>query len=140
MRRRLTTVALAAIALLLTSAVPALAGRSSGTAGQIAWVRSATSRFLTAELQGNGASACSILNAPLRATRDHRTCTQRWDERLAAMRHEPAMSAHLRSDRRAVPSAQVQVDGYEATIALPTPLMGAESRLVWSENCWMVTH
>jgi hypothetical protein len=40
---------------------------------------------VTAELGGDGAGACAILNAPLRATQHHRTCARRWDVELARL-------------------------------------------------------
>ncbi len=60
----------------------ARSNRSPGCAGP-------PRNFVTAELAGNGASACAILNAPLRATRHDRTCAQRWDAKLAALLREP---------------------------------------------------
>jgi hypothetical protein len=32
----------------------------------------------------------------------------------------------------------VTVHGDRASIALPTPLLGAGSRFLWTENCWML--
>ncbi|MCW3019282.1 MAG: hypothetical protein JWN10_1590 [Solirubrobacterales bacterium] len=140
---RSTLAALAcAVSLLAPAALMpagASAARSVGTSGQIAWVRSAASRFVTAELAGDGASACGILNAPLRATEHARTCAQRWNARLDRLLHEAGARARLRSQQRAISSAVVVVHGNRATIALPAPLMGDSSnRFVWTENCWML--
>jgi hypothetical protein len=143
MRIRSVVATLASAATLATPAallVPASASgaHSVGTSGQIAWVRSAATRFVTAELAGDGASACGILNAPLRATEHGRTCTQRWDARLAKLLREPGARAHLRSEKRAIGTAAVIVHGDVASIELPRSLMGGANRFVWSENCWML--
>jgi hypothetical protein len=122
-----------------TSLPPAaLAARSVGTSSQIAWVRRAATNFVTAELGGNGAGACSILNAPLQATEGHRTCAQRWDAKLASLLRESGARARLRTDARAIGSATVLVHGDSASIELPSPLLGAGSRFVWTDNCWML--
>jgi len=136
----------AAIALTCTAALAALAAasaaetysHSSGTREQIAWVRRAASNFVTAELAGNGAGACAILNAPLRASAHHLTCAQRWNARLASLLRERGERARLRAQRRAIPSAVVIVQGDRASIELPTPLLGTGSRFLWTENCWML--
>jgi hypothetical protein len=132
---------LALLTLALTLAVPAgaEATHSVGTPAQIAWVRRSATNFIDAELQGDGATACGVLNAPLRATRSHRSCAQRWDEKLAAMRRDPATHAQLRSDRRAIATAAIVIHGDSATVELPDPLLGGSSHFVWSENCWMLT-
>jgi len=135
---RRTLVALAFVATLVAAPASALAEHSRGTPEQIAWVRRAASNFVAAELQGDGASACSILNAPLRATEHNRTCAQRWDARLAKLWHEPGARSRLHEDRRAIPSATVLVEGNTATIDLPAPLAGGPNRFLWSENCWML--
>ncbi len=131
---------LALLVAVLALSMPAAAGAygSLGTPEQIAWVRRAAGNFLNAELQGNGAGACGILNAPLRATQHHRTCQQRWNAKLAAMLRDRHVRAGLRSDRRAVASARVVVHGDHATISLPQPLMGSSSRFLWTEMCWML--
>lgn len=116
----------------------ALASHSVGSPEQIAWVRSAAGRFVSAELAGNGAGACAVLNAPLRASRDHRSCAQRWNAKLASLLHEPGAAASLRSEQRAIPSAVVVVHGNLASIALPSPLMSGPNHFLWSENCWML--
>lgn len=111
---------------------------STGTPEQIAWVRRAASNFVTAELAGNGAGACAILNAPLRASAHHLTCEQRWHARLVRLLRVRAERARLRAQRRAIPSAVVIVHGDRASIALRTPLLGTSSRFLWTENCWML--
>lgn len=122
--------------------LPASAGasgaRSSGTAEQIAWVRRAATRFVSAELAGDGASACEVLAAHLRASEHGRTCAQRWDAQLRRLLREPGGRARMRAQKAAIPAAAVTVRGAVASIALPTPLMGSSSRFVWSENCWML--
>jgi hypothetical protein len=132
----------AIVVLVCTAALVApasvFAAHSVGTSGQIAWVRRATTNFVTAELNGNGAGVCAILDAPLRATRRHRTCAERWNGKLERLLHEPGGRAHLRSEQRAIPSAAVVIHGNVATIDLPGPLMSRSSRLLWTENCWMV--
>jgi hypothetical protein len=143
MSSRSTAAVLACVVSLLAPAAlapaTASAAHSVGTPGQIAWVRSAASRFVTAELAGDGAGACGILNAPLRASEHGRTRAQRWNAKLASMLHEPGARARLRSQKRAIASAVVVVHGSWATIALPAPLMGNSSnRFLWTENCWML--
>jgi len=135
LRRGIAAVACAA---LLVAPTSALGADSVGTSGQIAWVRSAASRFVTAELAGNGASACAVLNAPLRATEHQRTCTQRWDAKLASILREPGGRARLRTQEHEISSAAVIVHGNLASLELPTSLLGGSNQLVWSENCWML--
>jgi hypothetical protein len=134
----------AVIALTCSAALAAAASAaqadsySTGTPEQIAWVRRAASNFVTAELAGNGAGACAILNAPLRASAHHLTCAQRWHARLSSLLRVRAERVRLRAQRRAIPSAAVIVHGDRASIALPTPLLGTSSRFLWTENCWML--
>ena len=129
--------ALACAAALIPPASAAAAG-SVGTSEQIAWVRRAASNFVAAELSGNGAGACAILNAPVRATQHRRTCAQRWDAKLSKLLREPHSRAHLHTLLRAIPSATVIVHGYVASINLPTPLVHGPNRFLWTENCWML--
>ncbi len=131
-------VALVACAATLLAPASALSYHSVGTRGQIAWVRRAANNFVSAELAGNGASACAILNAPLRATHNHHTCAQRWNAKLARLLREPGGRARLREQAHAIPSAVVVVHGDDASIELPSPLMGSSNHFVWSENCWML--
>lgn len=136
MRKRTATVLACAAALLTASG--ASAAYSVGTREQIAWVRRAATNFVTAELRGDGASACSILNAPLRATVHGRTCAERWDAKLAKLVRERGGRARLHAELRAIASATVVVHGDQATIALPTPLASGPNRFLWTENCWML--
>jgi hypothetical protein len=137
MRVRSLIAMLAAVAAVLPTGA-ALGASSSGTYEQISWVRRAASNFVGDELRGDGAGACSILNAPLRATQRHRTCPQRWDARLSKLLREPGARGRLRADARAIPLASVTVHGNVASIHLPAPLMGGSSRFLWTENCWML--
>lgn len=130
--------ALACSAALLAPA-GALAAHSVGSREQISWVRRAAGNFVSAELAGNGAGACGILNAPLRATRRHHTCAQRLDARLARLLREPGGRAGLRSEARAIPTAVVVVHADNASIELPSPLLSGPNHFLWTENCWMLT-
>ncbi len=114
------------------------ATQSVGTAAQIAWVRSAASRFVTAELDGDGESACAVLTKPQRGEVGGRTCAQRWDARSAKLRHTPGARAALHKDLVEVAHAPVVVHGDVATIDVGTPLMSGSDKLLWTENCWMV--
>ena len=134
---------LAVGAALAVPGVAAAAPRASlassvGTREQIEWVRRASGNFVVAELRRDGAGACSVLAAPLRATQGRRTCAERWDARLAAMLREPRFRAALRADARAIRSATVIVHGDTASIELPDPLMSGPNRLRWTEMCWML--
>jgi heterodisulfide reductase subunit B len=134
--RRTLTLFMCATALVLPAS--AFGAHSVGSREQISWVRRAASNFVTAELSGNGASACGILNAPLRATQHHRTCAQRWNAKLAKLLREPGGRARLRVQQRAIPTAVVVVHGYVASLELPTPLMSGPNHFLWTENCWML--
>jgi hypothetical protein len=116
----------------------ASAAHSVGSREQVAWVRSAAGRFVAAELGDDGAGACAVLNAPLRASRNHRSCAERWDAKLATLLREPGAESRLRAERRAIGSAVVIVHGDVASIELPTPLMSAPNRFLWTEDCWML--
>jgi hypothetical protein len=133
---RLSAAIACAAALGLSCAAPAAYSRASHE--QIAWVRRAATNFVNAELSADGAGACTILNAPLRATLHHRTCAQRWDARLARLLREPGAKARLRAQRRAIASATVTVHGDLASIRLAAPLLDRTSRFLWTENCWML--
>jgi hypothetical protein len=134
--RRIVAVLACAAALVVPAS--ALGAHSVGTREQIAWVRRAASNFVAAELSRNGAGACGILNAPLRATRNNRTCAQRWNAKLAKLLREPGSRARLRSQQRAIPTAVVLVHGNVASLGLPTPLMSGPNHFLWTENCWML--
>jgi len=120
----------------LLAPTSALASHSVGTAAQIAWVRSAATRFVTAELAHNGAEACAVLNAPLRGSVHGRSCEQRWDAKLAKLARPARVK--LRAQKREISSAAVIVRGDYATIELPTRLMSGPNRFYWTENCWML--
>jgi hypothetical protein len=129
-------IAVLACAAALIGPSSALAAHSTGTPGQVAWVRRSASNFVAAELARNGSGVCSILNAPLRG----RTCAQRWNAKLAKLLRAPGGRADLQADRRTIPSAVVTVHGNTATIDLPAPLTGSgANRFLWTENCWMLS-
>jgi hypothetical protein len=130
------TIAALACATVLVAPATAPGAHSVGSREQIAWVRRAASNFVTAELSGNGAGACAILNAPLRATRHHRTCAQRWNAKLAKLARADRVRLH--AQKRAIASAVVVVHGYVASIELPTPLMSGANHFLWTESCWML--
>ena len=137
MKARRAVLLLAFSASLLAPA-SSLGAHSVGTAEQIAWVRRAATNFVNDELAGNGAGACAILNAPLRATRNHRTCEQRWDARLKHMLRSPAKRRLLRAERRQIARAAVVVHGNVASLGLKTPLFNGPNRFLWTEMCWML--
>jgi hypothetical protein len=125
-------------AVALALAVPAAA--SAQTDGDAAaTLRAAAGRLISAELSANGAGVCGVLNAPLTATVDGRTCAQRWDARSRAVLASPARARGLRADLRALVSAPVTIDGEHGQITLPRPLLGGHSRFYWTANCWMLT-
>jgi hypothetical protein len=132
-------IAVLACACLLVLPASAFGAHSVGTREQIAWVRRAATNFVAAELGGNGAGACAILNAPLRTTEHHRTCAQRWNSKLATVLREPGGRAGLRAQEHAISSAVVTVHGDVASIDLPAPLASGPNRFLWTENCWMLT-
>jgi hypothetical protein len=88
--------------------------------------------------RGNGAGACSILNAPLRGVFHDRTCQQRWNARLSVLLRQRGARSRLRAELRAAPSARVVVHGEVASIELPEPLVAGPNRFLWTENCWML--
>lgn len=131
-------VALVALVSALAAPAGASAAYSEGTPGQIAWVRRAATNFVTAELAGNGAAACAILNAPLRATRHGRTCEQRWNARLKGMLADEANRRRLKAERHAIAGAGVVVHANVADLGLKTPLFKGPNHFLWTENCWML--
>jgi hypothetical protein len=135
---RAARILIGSFALLLPASAAAYSERSVGSPKQVAWVRSAAQRFLTAELAGDGAGACAVLDAPLRAAVAGRTCAERWNARLARRRHDRGAHARLASEQRAVASARVVVHGNVASIELPAPLLHGANRFLWTENCWML--
>lgn len=136
LRRAVLGILLFAVTLIAPAS--ALAGDSTGTPEQIAWVRRAATNFVTAELTGNAAGACAILNAPLRATRGHRTCEQRWKVRLATVLGTPAARARMRAQRREIATSAVVVRGRVASLSLKTPLINGPNHFLWTEMCWML--
>jgi hypothetical protein len=134
-RRLLVMLTLAAA---LSAPATATAARSVGTPAQIAWVRSAATRFVDAELAGDGASACAVLNAPLRANRGSRTCAQRQDARIAGLLRSGAERRRLLAERRAIATAVVVVRGKVASLGLKTPLLNGPNNFLWTEMCWML--
>jgi len=137
MNPRRLTLLIVCLAALLAPATSA-GGYSAGTRAQIEWVRRAASNFVSAELARNGAGACAILNAPLRATLHHRTCAQRWNARLTAMLGEPGRRAQLHKQLHAIAKADVIIHGNLATLAVASPLFNGPNRFLWTENCWML--
>jgi hypothetical protein len=128
-----------ALALLPAAATTgAYSERSVGSPEQIAWVRRAAGNFVAAELSGNGAGACAVLNVPLRATEHHRACQQRWNARLGRLLHKRGARSRLRVEQRAIARARVVVRGDLASIELPAPLLNGPNRFLWTENCWML--
>jgi hypothetical protein len=138
MSARRAILALLACASVLLAPASAFGAYSQGTPEQVAWVRRAATNFVSAELAGNAPSACAILNAPLRVTRNHRTCEQRWNARLTALLHTPGARRRLRAQRHAIVTAAVIVQGNLASLSLKTPLFKGPNRFLWSENCWML--
>lgn len=124
----LTVAATAALAL------PAVA--SADATGTVPGLRAQVQRLITAELTGDGATVCAILNAPLTGTHHGVTCTARWDTKLSQMKH--ARRHRLHADMAASQTASVNSDGTYASIALPHPLLGDQSKFYWYDNCWML--
>ena len=114
-------------------AAPALA--ESG--GDAATLRAAAGRLVQAELSGDGAGVCAVLNAPLTKAVRGETCAQRWDSRARAL--GAVERRGLRRDLRALAGASVTIDGEHGSIELPAPLMDGHSRFYWTANCWMLT-
>ena len=138
LRRPRSLVAVALVAALAFLVGPVAARADSD--GTVSTLRSAATRFVTAELAANGADACAVLNAPLTKTVGGQTCAQRWTASLRAELSKPGMRHALRADLVAIPSAPVSVsaNGYHGTISLPTPLLDGSSRFFWTANCWML--
>jgi hypothetical protein len=124
-----------AVATALALAAPAGASAPGGTS---AGLRAAAARLVSAELAGDGATACGVLNVPLTATIDGRTCAQRWDSRSATLRATARGRRALRADLRDAASAPVTISGLYGSIALPAPLLNGASRFFWTANCWML--
>jgi hypothetical protein len=131
--------ALVAAALSAATAAPASAGWSSH-ANEVATLRAQATRFVNAELQGDGATVCAVLDKPNQGVGAHQTCTGHWNATLRAMHNTAGARQHLRADLRAIATARVTLthNGYVATIALPTPLLGDSDEFYWTQNCWML--
>ena len=123
---------------LVTLALAFSAGASAEPASWTPLLRTAATKLITAELNGDGATACGVLYAPLTGTVGGRTCVQRWDARSARILATSGGTRRLRADLRAVPTAAVKIDGLYGSIALPHPLLGGQSRFYWTANCWML--
>jgi hypothetical protein len=134
--RRIIAVLTCATALAVPASAPA--AYSVGTHEQIVWVRRAATRFVTAELTRNGAEACAVLNAPMRAVRHGTSCERRWNAKLAGMLSKHGERAHLRAQLHQISSAAVVVHGNVATLELSTKLIAGPNRFLWTENCWML--
>jgi hypothetical protein len=130
--RLLPAVCAAAIALALPAAATAQGG------GTAAGLRAAAARLISAELAGDGATVCGVLDSSLTATIDGRTCAQRWDARSAALRATARGRRELRADLRAAANAPVAISGLYGSIALPAPLLAGSTRFYWTANCWML--
>jgi len=135
MRRALLTLAGAAALALSFSASAA----SADTVGSVPWVRTAATKVITAELARDGATACGVLNGPLTTTVEGKTCAQRWTARADRILAKRGGARHLRADLAAVNTAAVTISGLYASIALPYPLLGGQTRFYWTNMCWMLT-
>jgi hypothetical protein len=138
MSARRAPLPLLAFAVVAIAPASAFGAYSEGTPEQIAWVRRAATNFVNAELAGNASGACAILNAPLRATRNHRSCEQRWKGRLTTLLRAPGARGRLRGERHAIAAAVVIVHGNQASLGLKTPLVRGPNHFLWTENCWML--
>lgn len=127
-----------AIAVACTASLLAPVGAQAATHEQIVWVRRAATRFVTAELQRNGAEACAVLNAPMRAVKHGTSCERRWNGKLTAMLRKHSERGRLRAQLHEIASAAVVVHGNVATLELPSPLIAGANHFLWTENCWML--
>jgi hypothetical protein len=107
--------------------------------GTAATLRSAAGRLVAAELAGDGAGVCAVLNEPLTRPVGGRNCAERWGARSRAKTSTAAGRLALRRDLRALASAPVTIDGEHGSIALPAPLLNGATRFYWTANCWMLT-
>jgi hypothetical protein len=130
--RLLAAVCAAALALALPAAATAQGG------GTAAGLRNAAARLISAELAGDGATVCGVLDSSLTATIDGRTCAQRWDARSAALRATARGRHELRADLRAAANAPVAISESYGSIALPAPLLAGRTRFYWTADCWML--
>jgi hypothetical protein len=116
----------------------AFSASASAAIGSVQNLRDAASTVVSAEIHGYGSTACGKLYAPLAKTIDGKTCTERWDARSKALLAAPNGLSHLLADYNAVAKAAVSIHGLYATIALPYPLLGGQSKWYWTANCWML--
>ncbi len=106
--------------------------------GTVPGLRAQVVRLLTAELHHDSSTVCAILNAPMNGTLRGVPCTTRWTRSLERILSKPGARAALRADIASAASAAVSSDGIHASITLPHPLLGGESRFYWTNNCWML--
>jgi hypothetical protein len=127
---------LAALCVLACFALPPVAlGSATGT---VAGLRAQVTRFVTAELHDDTATVCAIVGTPMNETRHGKSCAERWKASIKRLMAQSGGRAELSADAKAVPSAAVSSDGTYASITLPHPLLGAQSRFSWYDNCWML--
>jgi hypothetical protein len=127
---------LGAAAALAALAIPSTALATS--TGTVPGLRAQVTRFVTAELHQDAATVCAIVGTPMNATRDGRTCVERWKASLRHYLAQPGGHRELRADLRASAAAAVSSDGTYASITLPHPLLGGQSQFSWYDNCWML--
>jgi hypothetical protein len=130
---RLLIAGTAVLALTLPSAASAVGAATPAT------LRAAATKLITAELNRDGATACSVLNTPLTTTVGGQSCVARWAARSARLLAAPGGASRLRADLHAVPTAAIAMNGEHGSIALPHPLLDGHSRFYWTNNCWMLT-
>ena len=116
----------------------AFSASASAAIGSVQNLRDAASTVVSAEIHDLGSSGCGKLYAPLTKTVDGKTCVQRWAARSKQLLAAPNGLAHLLADYNAVAKAAVSIHGLYATIALPYPLLGGQSKWYWTDNCWML--
>jgi hypothetical protein len=127
---------LGAVAALAAVALPGSALADS--TGTVPGLRAQVTRFVTAELHRDAATVCAIVGTPMNATRDGKTCVERWKATIRHFLAHPGGRGELRADLRATATAAVTSDGTYASITLPHPLLGRESHFSWYDNCWML--
>jgi hypothetical protein len=139
MSSRIARVFLATAALSAAAAAPAAAGWSSH-ANEVSTLRAQATRFITAELAGDGATVCAVLNSPNHGVGPHQTCAGHWDAALRTLLRTPGARRRLTADLHAVAGARVTLThgDYVGSLALPTPLLGSSSEFYWTNNCWML--
>jgi hypothetical protein len=133
MRIRAVLGAAAAVAVL---ALPS--GALADSTGTVSGLRAQVTRFVTAELHRDTATVCAIVGTPMNATRNGKTCAERWKASIGHYLAQPGAHGKLRADLRAAATAAVSSSGTAATITLPHPLLGGQSQFSWYDNCWML--